>query len=66
MFDRHLRPIPQRPTTGLRYRFETLVGITGIKMMKYRPPWRVCVMEVFELVFRPAFILPLLYVMCED
>ncbi len=25
MFDRHLRPIPVRPTSGLRYRVETLV-----------------------------------------
>jgi hypothetical protein len=25
MFDRHLDPIPQKPTTGLRYRIETLL-----------------------------------------
>ncbi|KDQ60320.1 hypothetical protein JAAARDRAFT_174380 [Jaapia argillacea MUCL 33604] len=37
MYDRTLRPIPTHPTTGLRYRIESLFGLTGLKMAKYRP-----------------------------
>ncbi|KDQ22296.1 hypothetical protein PLEOSDRAFT_1023405, partial [Pleurotus ostreatus PC15] len=37
IYDRTVVPIPsRRPTTGRRYRVETLVGITGVKMSKYR------------------------------
>lgn len=39
MYDRTVRPIPERPTTGLRYRIESLVGLTGLKMQKYRISW---------------------------
>jgi len=35
MYDRDVVPFPERPTTGLRYRVETLIGITGVKMAKY-------------------------------
>lgn len=65
MFDRYVRPIPKKPTTGLRYRIETLVGITGFKMAKYRPAWSRCVLDVFEVIFKPPVILSLLYVMCR-
>lgn len=34
MYDRDVVPFPERPTTGLRYRVETLIGITGVKMAK--------------------------------
>lgn len=35
--DRDVVPFPERPTTGLRYRIETLIGITGVKMAKCVP-----------------------------
>ncbi|KAG2094030.1 uncharacterized protein F5147DRAFT_418508 [Suillus discolor] len=40
MYDRaHLASKPLQISTGLRYRFETLIGVTGYKMAKYRPRW---------------------------
>ncbi|KAG2116648.1 uncharacterized protein F5147DRAFT_351581 [Suillus discolor] len=40
MYDRaHLALKPLQISTGLRYRFETLIGVTGYKMAKYRPRW---------------------------
>lgn len=36
MYDRTLKPIPPRLSTGFRYRFETLIGTTGMRMAKYR------------------------------
>ncbi|KIJ61484.1 hypothetical protein HYDPIDRAFT_177044 [Hydnomerulius pinastri MD-312] len=53
MYDRTLRPVPKRPTEGLRYRIETLFGITGLKMAKYRPSWWEVVFCPFNLVWRP-------------
>ncbi|KAJ9115483.1 hypothetical protein QFC22_005241 [Naganishia vaughanmartiniae] len=63
MFDRHLSPIPMKPTTGLRYRIETLLGITAMKMSQYRPPLYQGVLDLVNLVWRPQCILPLIYVM---
>ncbi|KAF7358629.1 MFS general substrate transporter [Mycena sanguinolenta] len=58
MYDRTVRPIPERPSTPLRYRVETLVGITGFKMQKYRVSWtegdRVAVGGVEAAYFRVA------------
>ncbi|GAA6000919.1 hypothetical protein JCM10207_004719 [Rhodosporidiobolus poonsookiae] len=62
MFDREVVPLPQRPTTGLRYRIETLVGITGIKMAKYRCSWGQSLFSLFDLVWRPHMLLMLIYV----
>lgn len=52
MYDRHVRNLPSRPS-GLRYRIETLVGITGVKMAKYRATWYEAVSAPFKLVWRP-------------
>jgi MFS family permease len=60
MYDRHLKSVPPRPTQGLRYRVETLLGITGAKMAKYRPTWTRCVMDLFEVVYKPVVLLSLL------
>ena len=35
MYDR-AKNVPQLPKTGLKYRVETLIGLTGLKMAKYR------------------------------
>lgn len=62
-YDRHLHPVPQRPTGGLRYRIETLIGITGMKMAKYRPSWFICAAEMFIVLIKPAVLLPLIYIL---
>lgn len=62
MFDRHIHPPPPRPTTGLRYRIETLVGLTGWKMRKYRATVSEALLDIFRLVWRPHLLLPLIYV----
>ncbi|KAI5888384.1 MFS general substrate transporter [Schizophyllum commune H4-8] len=59
LYDRGLKPVPPRPTTGLRYRVETLLGITGVKMAKYRDSWLDVLYAPFNLVWRPH-LLPLL------
>lgn len=53
MYDRGVKSLPQQPTGGLRYRIETLVGITGMRMAKYRATWREAVFAPFKLVWRP-------------
>ena len=62
MYDRDVVPFPQRPTSGLRYRIETLVGITGVKMAKYRCSWSESIFSIFNLVWRPHLLLALIYV----
>ncbi|KAJ7885113.1 MFS general substrate transporter [Mycena olivaceomarginata] len=53
MYDRTVRPIPERPTTGLRYRIESLVGLTGLKMQKYRISWTEAIISPLNVVWRP-------------
>ena len=53
MYDRTLKPVPPRPTAGLRYRVETLLGITGVKMAKYRATWIRAIVSPFQVVWRP-------------
>ncbi|TFK41694.1 MFS general substrate transporter [Crucibulum laeve] len=61
MYDRTVKPIPQRPTTGLRYRAETLIGITGVKMAKYRASWTDAITSPFNVIWRPQIIGILLF-----
>ena len=56
MYDRGVKNLPPRQTGGLRYQFETLVGITGAKMAKYRATWYEAVSAPFKLVWRPHLI----------
>ncbi|KAF7348493.1 MFS general substrate transporter [Mycena venus] len=53
MYDRTVRPIPERPTTGLRYRIESLVGLTGLKMQKYRISWAEAIISPLNVIWRP-------------
>ncbi|KAJ7766307.1 MFS general substrate transporter [Mycena maculata] len=53
MYDRTVRPIPSRPTSGVRYRIESLVGITGLKMAKYRISWTEAIISPLRVVWRP-------------
>ncbi|KAF8189378.1 MFS general substrate transporter [Pholiota molesta] len=61
MYDRTVKPIPEPTTTGLRYRIETLVGITGLKMQKYRMSWTQAIFAPLTLVWRPHLILILVF-----
>ena len=54
MYDPTLKPTPQRLKTGLRYRIESLLEITGIKMAKYRTSW---VDAQFRVAWRPHVLL---------
>ncbi|KAH9941295.1 MFS general substrate transporter [Epithele typhae] len=61
LFDRRLAnpmPIP-RPASNLRYRIESVIGITGARMAKYRDTWTEAVFPIFNCVWRPH-LLPLL------
>ncbi|KAF8194719.1 MFS general substrate transporter [Mycena galopus ATCC 62051] len=53
MYDRGLKPIPEAPTTGLRYRVETVLGLTGVKMTKYRDSWYQAISSPLRIVWRP-------------
>ncbi|KAJ7069116.1 MFS general substrate transporter [Mycena amicta] len=61
MYDRTIHPVPPRPTAGLRYRIETLLGLTGFKMSSYRPPWRECIVSPLRVLWRPQALLIMLY-----
>ncbi|KAJ7607779.1 major facilitator superfamily domain-containing protein [Mycena polygramma] len=61
LFDRTLRPIPPRPTVGLRYRIETLFGATGWKMTRYRPGWYECVISPLRVLSRPHALLIMIF-----
>lgn len=62
MYDRYISPVPPRPTQGLRYRIETLFGLTGIKMAKYRTPLLRAVYDMFDVLWRPQMFLTCIYV----
>ncbi|THU97475.1 MFS general substrate transporter [Dendrothele bispora CBS 962.96] len=51
-YDRGVKDVPE-PQSGLRYRIETLVGITGFRMAKYRASWKEAVMSQLNIVWRP-------------
>ncbi|KAK0452396.1 major facilitator superfamily domain-containing protein [Armillaria borealis] len=61
MYDRTVKPVPEPHTTGLRYRIETLVGITGIKMAKYRVSWTESILSPINVVWRPHLLGILLF-----
>ncbi|KAJ7336903.1 MFS general substrate transporter [Mycena albidolilacea] len=56
MYDRGVKPIPEPPTTGLRYRVETLLGFTGLKMTKYRDTWYQAITSPIRIVWRPQLL----------
>jgi len=62
MYDRDVTPFPVRPTTGLRYRIETLLGITGWKMARYRCSWLECLTSWLDILWRPHALLMLILV----
>ncbi|KAG1806262.1 MFS general substrate transporter [Suillus variegatus] len=61
MYDRHLALKPLQISTGLRYRFKTLIGVTGYKMAKYRPRWPEVILASLDVVWRPQFFFVVLF-----
>uniref|UniRef100_A0A8H7XQ35 MFS general substrate transporter n=1 Tax=Psilocybe cubensis TaxID=181762 RepID=A0A8H7XQ35_PSICU len=61
MYDRTLKPIPLPTSTGLRLRIENLVGITGMRMQKYRISWFESVVSPLRLVWRPHLLMVLIF-----
>jgi hypothetical protein len=53
MYERGVKDLPPRPAGGLRYRIETLVGVTGSKLAKYRASWFEAISAPFNLFWRP-------------
>ncbi|KAI0341491.1 MFS general substrate transporter [Trametopsis cervina] len=63
MYDRKLenpKPI-SRPTSTILYRFQTVIGITGARMAKYRTGWWDSISIWFKLVWRPHLLGILLF-----
>ncbi|KIK36023.1 hypothetical protein CY34DRAFT_811668 [Suillus luteus UH-Slu-Lm8-n1] len=61
MYDRHLVSKPPRTSTGLRYRIETLIGVTGYKMAKFRPRWPEVLLASLDVAWRPQFFFVVLF-----
>ncbi|KAG1854769.1 major facilitator superfamily domain-containing protein [Suillus tomentosus] len=61
MYDRHLASKPLQISTGLRYRFKTLIGVTGYKMAKYRPRWPEVILASLDVAWRPQFFFVVLF-----
>ncbi|EGO03406.1 hypothetical protein SERLA73DRAFT_101489 [Serpula lacrymans var. lacrymans S7.3] len=56
LYDRTVKPIPKRPTDGIRYRIESLLGLTGVKMAKFRSAWWDVIICPFNVVWRPQLL----------
>ncbi|KAH7871434.1 MFS general substrate transporter [Lentinula edodes] len=62
MYDRTISPIPEPAAQGgFRYRFESLVGISGYKMAKYRVSWQDAILSPFKVVWRPHLLIILIF-----
>ncbi|KAH7882827.1 MFS general substrate transporter [Phlebopus sp. FC_14] len=56
MYERGAKqPVPRR-SSGIRYRFETLIGITGYRLAKYRSSWSEVAWACLRVLWRPQFI----------
>ncbi len=66
MYDRTVRPVPEPTTTGLRYRVETLIGVTGWKMSKYRISWRESIISPLKVFSRPHLLIILIFEVCRS
>ncbi|KAH9918337.1 MFS general substrate transporter [Amylocystis lapponica] len=63
LYDRTLRnphPVP-RPASRVLYRVQTLIGITGARMARFRTPWRAILYSPFEIIWRPQLASILLF-----
>ena len=64
LYDRKLKPLPPRQSSGLKYRIETLVGITGVRMAKYRDSWSTVWWAPFKIIWRPHLLSVLVFEVC--
>lgn len=62
IYDRHMNPVPERHASGLRYRFDSLIGITGVRMAKYRPSLWAGVKSMFDVLWRPHALMMYIFV----
>ena len=53
MYDRGVKELPSQSTGSIHCRIKMLVGITGVKMAKYRATWYEAVSAPFKLLWRP-------------
>jgi MFS family permease len=62
MYDRKYDPIPEPAAQGgLRYRIESLIGITGYRMAKYRVSWSDAILSPLKVVWRPHLLTVLVF-----
>ncbi|KAJ7592989.1 MFS general substrate transporter [Mycena floridula] len=61
IYDRSIKPIPEAPSTGLKNRFNALLGVTGMSMAKYRPSWTASILAPLNVVWRPHLFAILLF-----
>lgn len=68
MYDRGIFPIPEPAAEAsrggvsyVRYRIETLVGVTGYKMAKYRLSWTDAILSPLKVVWRPHLLIILIF-----
>ncbi|KZT22764.1 MFS general substrate transporter [Neolentinus lepideus HHB14362 ss-1] len=61
LYDRSFKPVPPRPTAGVRYRTETLLGLTGLKMARYRPSVVSGLVSHLNVLWRPHLLGVLLF-----
>ncbi|TKA57187.1 hypothetical protein B0A53_01143 [Rhodotorula sp. CCFEE 5036] len=62
IYDRHMNPVPPRHATGLKYRFDSLIGVTGVRMAKYRPSLWAGVKSMFDVLWRPHALMMYIFV----
>ncbi|KIY62844.1 MFS general substrate transporter [Cylindrobasidium torrendii FP15055 ss-10] len=60
-YDRTVKPIPEPTTSGLRYRIESLIGITGVQMSKHRILWTQSILSPLQVVWRPHLLAILVF-----
>lgn len=56
MYDRHLAQPPAQAKLGLRHRIETLVGITGARMVHHRASWGEVLFAPLNVLWRPQIL----------
>lgn len=65
MFDRPTKALPEQPPKkGLRYRVETLLGLTGLKLARERASWSEVAMAPLRIIWRPHLLSILVFEVC--
>jgi len=62
LYDRKLSPVPKTNAIGVRKKLETLTGVTGIKLRKYRMSTFQAIMQPFLVFVRPNMIMMSVYI----